>query len=219
MNHDIEEFFLQYQKKGFPLELVRKLPSGKEAHVYIVRSGSVSYALKVYKDYATRSFQQNQEYLTGKYLRKKSEGKAVIKRSRYGKKLIQRLWVKREYYLLKKLYGAGANVPEPIEMTNDSILMQFIGNEGLPAPLLKDVQLSATEAKHVYHIILKNIDLFYKVGIVHGDLSPFNILYSERNIYIIDLPQAADIRTNTNAEELLLRDEVTIDNWYKRQST
>ncbi len=216
MTNDLQDVFSQYQKKNIPLKLIQKLPSGKEANVYIVQAGTQTYVLKIYKDYATRSFQQNQEYLAGKYTRRKTERKAMARRSRYGKKLMQRLWIKREFYLLRKLHGAGGDVPEPIEMTNDSILMEFIGKDGSPAALLKDVHLSPKESKQVYNRISHNIDLFYNNGIVHGDLSPFNILYSDGHIYIIDLPQAADIRTNPNADELLTRDRKNVDEWYER---
>ena len=216
MKDELDKLFPQYLKKGYSLDLVCKLPSGKEAHVYIVSSGGNRYVLKVYKDYGTRSFRQDHEYLAGKFSRRRSERKAMSKKSRYGKKLIQRLWVKREFYLLRKLHDSGADVPEPVEMTRNSILMEYVGIGGKPAVLLKDAQISPQKAKEVYDKILSNIDTFYENGIVHGDLSPFNILYSEGDIYIIDFPQAADIRTNPNAEEMLRRDKENVEKWYRK---
>ncbi|MBU0976330.1 MAG: RIO1 family regulatory kinase/ATPase [Patescibacteria group bacterium] len=206
----------QFTKKGINLELVRALTSGKEARVYIVSWEEKPYALKVYKEYATRAFKRNEEYLAGKYVRRPSERKAMMKRSKLGKELIHRLWIKREFYLLKKLYDAGADVPEPVSMTRNAILMEYIGNDNSPAQLLKSLGANKAGAARIYKKILKNVDIFYKNGIVHGDLSEFNILYSSGKIYIIDFPQAADIRNNPNADKLLKRDLENIEKWYNK---
>lgn len=206
----------QLGRKGIELHLVRRLTSGKEATVYVVTDEDNLYALKVYKDYATRAFKRNENYLAGKYVRRPSERKAMQKRSRLGKNLIHRLWIKREFYLLKKLFEAEADVPEPIYMTHNAILMEYIGNKNYPAQLLRGIRLDKTEAKKVYKNILKNIDIFYKNGIVHGDLSEYNILYANGKIYVIDFPQAVDIRNNPNAEEMLKRDIENVEKWYNK---
>lgn len=215
----VEEAIKQFNKKNIALEVIKQLPSGKEADVIIVRWGGDLYALKVYRDYTLRSFQNNHDYLAGKYTRQKSERRAMKKRTKFGKSLIQRLWVKREFYLLRKLFDAGANIPEPIEMVRNAILMQYIGNEDTPASLLKDVNLDKKEVVKVFNRIQDNIDIFLKCGIVHSDLSEFIIIYWEGKIYIIDFPQAIDIRNNPNKEKLLKRDKDNILKWYKRVSS
>lgn len=216
MNKTLEKAIDLFRGKKFDLEVLRSLPSGKEADVYVVEWSGKLYALKVYKDYAIRSFKKDHEYLAGKYMRRPSERKAVKKRTKLGKNLISRLWVKREFYLLKKLFDAGADIPKPIEMINNAILMEYIGDEMEPAPLLKDVKLPKKEAEKIYKRILKNIDIFLKCGIVHSDLSEFNVLYWNGAIFIIDFPQAVDIRTSPNTEKMLKRDKENVEKWYRR---
>jgi len=130
---------------------------------------------------------------------------------------MHKLWVKREFYMIVKLHNAGANIPKPVAMTKNAILMEYIGDESYAAPLLKDVNLAKEEIKNVYQLILNNISIFYDIGIVHGDLSPYNILYWNEEPYIIDFPQSADIRNNPNTDELLKRDKENIEKWYKEQ--
>ncbi len=216
MNDLLVEALTKYNKKNISLELIRQLSSGKEAVVYLVSKNERLLALKVYKDFTTRSFKNNQEYLAGKHVQTPSERKAMQRKNRFGKDLMHRLWVKREFYMLKKLFNSGIDIPEPIEMTRNSILMEYIGDEGYPAPLLKDVSLSPKEALKVYKKIKKDIELMYENGIVHGDLSAFNILYWNGKPYIIDFPQSLDIRNNPNAAEILQRDRDNISKWYQQ---
>lgn len=211
----LQDIIQRFSKKEIHLEVRRKLPSGKEADLYLVSENENLFALKVYREMNSRSFQKNHEYLSGKHMRRTSEKRAVEKRNKFGKKLMHKLWVKREFFLLSKLYDAGADVPKPIEMIDNAILMEFIGYNSESAPLLKDVEFTPKEAKKVYDRIIFNIELFYKNGIVHSDLSEYNILYFNRKIFILDFPQSVDVRNNLYAEKLLERDKKNIEKWYK----
>lgn len=220
MNNLLEEAISQLKAKGTGVTTLKQLSSGKEATVYLVTDENKKLlALKVYKDYISRSFKNNQEYLAGKHVRAHSEKRAIQKQSRFGKELTQKLWVKREFYMLKKLYDAGISTPKPIEMTKNAILMEYIGDENTPAPRLKDTSRDKKTLEKTFRTIIENIDLMYRQGIIHGDLSPFNILFWNNKPYIIDFPQSIDIRNNPNAQEMLERDRCNIDNWYKKATS
>ena len=137
------------------------------------------------------------------------------KRNKFGRDLAQKLWVKSEFYLMNKLYDQKANIPMPVAMSSNAVLMEYIGDEQTSAPRLKDVTLDKSEAEAVYKKLLHNIELFYKSGIVHGDLSAYNVLYWQGKVYIIDFPQALDIRNNPNVVEALQRDKANIHKWYE----
>ena len=94
--------------------------------------------------------------------------------------------------------------------------MKYIGDREYPAPLLKDATLTPKQIEKYYKVIKQDIDIFWKNGIVHGDLSEYNILYWKGKIYIIDFPQSVDVRNNSNAEALLARDKKNIDSWYQK---
>ena len=205
----------ELKKNKVDIEIIKPISSGKEAMVYLVSNDGQLQALKVYKDHSTRSFKNNQEYLAGKYTRLPSERKAMEQRTKFGKELQHKLWVKREFYLMKKLFDQRANIPEPIELTRNAILMEYIGDENGPALKLKDVALKQSEKSNIYKTLMKNLKTFNEVGIVHGDFSAFNVLYWKKKVYIIDFPQAADIRNNPNKDELLKRDIKNLELWYK----
>jgi RIO kinase 1 len=205
----------ELKKNKVEIEIIKPISSGKEAMVYLVRNKGLFQALKVYKDHTTRSFKNNHEYLEGKYTRLPSERKAMSQRTKFGKDLQHKLWVKREFYLMKKLFEKGANIPEPFELARNSILMEYIGDDHGPAPKLKDATITLTEKETIYKVLTKNLELFNECGIVHADFSPFNVLYWKKKIYIIDFPQAIDIRNNPNKDELLERDLQNLEKWYK----
>jgi len=216
MNELLENAINQLKSKNIDLTVIKQLSLGKEATVYLVEHKGKKLALKVYKDYLKRSFQKNRDYIEGKYIRRPSERKAISRRNKFGKKLLHRMWVKREFYMLRKLFASGVNIPEPIAMTSNSILMDFIGDGDIPAPLLKDVKLEPNDAKRVYEKLRADIRTMKDNGIVHGDLSPFNILFWKGEPYIIDFPQSLDIRNNPNCEKVLQRDIKNIDRWYEK---
>ncbi len=205
---DLEKVLKDYEHKNFHLQDPKQIKSGKEATVFVVLNDGKPLALKVYVDPSFRSFKNNIKYLEGKYFRKPSEKKAVLKGNKFGKSLIHRSWVRREFFLLEKLHELEANVPKVYAWTKDSILMEFIGNE-TTAPRLVDIILTEDQSCKAFDLILKDIDLLLQCGIVHGDLSSYNILWWKEKPWIIDLPQAIDIRQNPNRNSLLKRD---IDN-------
>lgn len=194
-----------YANKNFYLTNPHQVKSGKEATVFVVDFQKKLLALKVYIDPNKRSFQNNLSYIEGKYFRKPSEKRAVLNRSKTGRQMLHQSWIRREFFLLKKLHTAGANVPKVYEWTNKSILMEFVGNEYV-APRLIDVELTPSQAKKSFELILKDVELMLECGIVHSDLSSYNILWWDEKPWIIDLPQAVDIRQNPNKNELLIRD-------------
>lgn len=216
MQHELEHALQLLQKKNYQLSIISVLRSGKEASVYKVEDQkSNTYALKVYKPHENRSFQQQADYILGKHFRERSIKRAVHKKTKLGKKLVQDNWVRREGFLLEKLNEIFANVPQIYEQVENAILIEYLGDENGAAPRLNEVKLTTEQKENFHRKILGNIELFKSIGIVHGDLSEFNILIWNNNIYIIDFPQAIDIKRNPEWEKYLERDIANINKFFK----
>lgn len=194
---NLERILNDYEKKNYHLRNPAEVKSGKEATVFLVFFQGKPLALKVYIDPEVRSFQNNLTYVEGKYFRSPSERKAVLKKNKAGKRLLHKGWIRREFYLLQKLYNEGVNVPKVYEWTDESILMESIGDEEI-APRLIDVELTESQAKVAFEKIIQDIKIMLNLGIVHSDLSAYNILWWKDQPWIIDLPQAIDIRQHPN---------------------
>lgn len=215
---NLEKIFKDYANKHIHLQDPHRVKSGKEATVFAVTFKDTSLALKVYIDPEVRLFQKNQSYIEGKYFRSSSERKAVEKQTREGKKIVHLGWVRREFFLLNKLHKMGASVPKVYGWTDDSILMEFIGAEEV-APRLVGVELTQQQAETAFEIVLKNVELMLECGVIHSDLSAYNILWWQNKPWIIDLPQAIDIRHNPNRDLLLKRDLDNIISYFSKYMT
>lgn len=213
---DFSKLLTEYSKKNYHLLNPREVKSGKEATLYLVTWNNKDVALKVYANPEHRSFQTMSNYIAGKYHRNPSERKAVLKKAKYGRRLIHRSWVQREFHMLQKVRQAGATVPEVYECSENSILMEFIGSDGQAAPRLIDITLTKTQADQSLKLLLKDIQIFLQCGIIHGDLSPYNILWWNDKPVIIDIPQAIDIRENPNKDKILARDIFNLLQYFKK---
>ncbi len=207
-----EEVISKWSKKYPDFEVVKDIKSGKEASVYLVKIKGELCALKVYKEDHLKA--SNAEYIAGKHFREKSHARAVAKKTKFGKDLIQKLWTKREFYMLKKFNGAGASVPKVFDYTDNAILMEYLGDENSEAPRLKSIKLSLEDLKKVKDEVMESIQIFLDNGVVHGDLSEFNILYWNNKPYIIDFPQAVDVKRNPNWEEVFERDKKNLEKYF-----
>lgn len=202
---NLEKILKDYERKNYILKNPRQIRQGKEATVFVVTFEEKNLALKVYVSPKFRAFQNGQIYTEGKYYRKPSERRAVEKGNRFSKTMRHKNWIRREFFLLNKVAKLGAIVPKVYDWTPDSILMEFIGDDQV-APRLIDIELDKTFAYNALESILKNVELLLECGVVHGDLSAYNILWWQGKPWIIDLPQAVDIRRNPHKDELLKRD-------------
>ncbi len=142
----------------------------------------------------------------GKYYRRPSHRRAIAKNSAFAKKLKHENWVTREFFMLQTLFDRGASIPKPMLQIDDAIVMELLGDKTTVAPRLCDMELKKSEAEKAFHSVLENIEIFWDFGIVHADLSEFNILWWKSNPYIIDFPQSIDRRTHPNPREVLDRD-------------
>lgn len=200
----LQDSTLTVWRKKYPtLAIIRKLKSGKEADLWFVKINNDLRALKVYTD---TSLSTRSRYIAGQWISQPSLRKAVRQKTKVGKNLQQRLWTKREYYLLKKLKAEGAIVPDAYDHTDNAILMQYLGDEQTPALRLIDIALDESIKPIVLAEIEASMKLFLDNGIVHADLSPYNVLWWDNKPWIIDFPQAADIRHNPEWQELYERD-------------
>jgi RIO kinase 1 len=213
---DINQIIEEYNKNWFNLSLISNLKSWKEATVFMVKNNDEFLALKVYKVPKERTFKNNQAYLDGKFYKAKSERRAIKVKNVFSKKLIHENWIKREYFMLCKIYDLWWNIPKPFGFTKDSILMELIWNNDNIANKLQDKILDKKEAKAIFDKIIKNIEIFLKAWIVHWDLSAFNILYQNHEIFIIDFPQSLDIRNNPNSLDFLSRDIKNVCAYFKK---
>lgn len=196
-------------------EVIRPLMSGKEAAVFIVRCGSEMRCAKVYKEAAKRSFKQAVEYQEGRKVRNTRRARAMEKGSKYGRKQQEDLWHNAEVDALYQLANAGVRVPKPYGCFDGVLLMQLITDEdGNVAPRLNDVSMSAEQAREDHAVVMRDIVRMLCAGLVHGDLSEFNVLVDDYGPVIIDLPQAVDPTVNNHAQRMLERDINNMTNYY-----
>jgi RIO kinase 1 len=220
VDHDVIEHFLD---EGLIERVVRPIKSGKEASVHLCRAnprttGERLAALKVYHPLDRRDFRDEALYRDGEWIKERRIRVALDKRTRYGREVQGGIWVSREWETLRALSAVGAPVPRPIEATGHAILMSYVGDDEDAAPQLQRYRIESTaEAEDLLDQCLRAIERMLFHDVVHGDLSPFNVLVWEGRIHVIDLPQAVDPKKNRHAESLLRRDvERTCDYFARR---
>ena len=206
---------------GAVSEVVRIIKSGKESQIYLTRrfcGDTIFYfAAKVHKPRIQRSFKRDKVYRLGWYFKDGRVRRAVSKTSLYGRHVIGARWVDQEFDALKRLWKNGANVPTPILKHGNTILMTYIGYPEEPAPKLCEISLDLDEAAEAWKQVVENLRIFLKSGLIHGDLSPFNILYWQGKVWIIDFPQSVDLHRNPYAMDLLYRDLQKICKYFGKQ--
>ena len=188
-------------------EVMRPLKSGKEAAVYVVRAGDDIRCAKVYKDMAQRSFQQRVQYQEGRKVRGSREARAIGKASKYGRKQQEAAWKNTEVEALYQLRDAGVRVPEPHGYFHGVLVMELVVDaDGHSAPRLGEVELSHDQACGFHRFLVRQVVKMLCVGLIHGDLSEYNVLVAPDGPVIIDFPQVVSAAGNNAARTMLLRD-------------
>ena len=212
-NSELDHYF----GSGWIIGEPRVVKSGKEATVYWCQAapstGHRQFAVKVYREH--RSFRNDTVYQDGRVILSSRIRRAVAKKTAMGREAQSALWIGHEYEALKRLHAAGADVPEVLAQGPSSILMEYLGDAGMPAPPLKQVRLERREAYALFDRLLENLQLFMSNNLIHADLSPFNILYWEGRLKVIDFPQAVEPRFNPHAWDLLLRDVENVCRYFQ----
>lgn len=204
-------------EEGLIDRVVRQLMSGKEATVYIVRCGDETLCAKVYKEASQRSFRQAVDYTENRRVKNSRHARAMAKGTRFGRQVREAAWQNAEVDALRRLANAGVRVPKPHNFLDGVLLMDLVTDEhGEAAPRLNDVSLTADQARAHHATLLGEVVRMLCVGIIHGDLSEFNILLAGDGPVIIDLPQAVDAAGNNHASRMLLRDVANLRNYFGR---
>jgi RIO kinase 1 len=192
---------------GLVDKVVRQLMSGKEAMVYIVQCGDELRCAKVYKEANKRGFHKAVDYTEGRKIKNSRQARAMAKGSRYGRQEQESAWQHAEVDALRRLAAAGVRVPTPYDFHEGVLLMEMVADEdGEPAPRLNDIELGGDDARAYHAVLLRQVVRMLCAGIVHGDLSEYNVLVDRDGPVIIDLPQAVDAAANNNAGRMLERD-------------
>ena len=196
-------------------DVTRQLMSGKEAMVFVVTCGDEVRCAKVYKEANKRSFRQSVDYTEGRKTKNSRQARAMQKGSKYGRESQEAAWQSAEVDALYRLASAGVRVPTPYNFYEGVLLMELVtGADGNAAPRLNDVQLSADTAREYHAFLIQQVVRMLCAGIVHGDLSEFNILVGSNGPVIIDLPQAVDAAGNNHAKDMLVRDVSNLANYF-----
>jgi RIO kinase 1 len=208
--NDVVQHFLD---EGLITTVIRPIKSGKEASVHLCRAdpsttgGEELVALKRYHPLDRRDFRDESLYRDGEWIKERRVRVALEKKTRFGREVQGAIWVHREWETLGALHAAGADVPRPIARTDEAILMTYVGDEALAAPQLHRHRPDDDEEAHaLFEQLLRNIERMLFVNVIHGDLSPYNVLVWDGRATVIDLPQAVDPRKNRHARGLLERD-------------
>ncbi len=196
-------------------EVIRPLMSGKEADVFIVRCGSEIRCAKIYKEADKRGFKQATQYQEGRKVRNSRRARAMEKGSRYGRREQEQAWQNTEVDALYRLARADVRVPKPYGCFDGVLLMELIcDDQGFEAPRLNDVAMSSTQAVEDHLLMMRYVVRMLCAGLVHGDLSEFNVLVDDYGPVIIDLPQVVDAAANNHAESFFVRDVNKITSYY-----
>ncbi|MBC7469181.1 MAG: serine protein kinase RIO [Ramlibacter sp.] len=195
--------------------VVRQLMSGKEAMVYVVRRGDETLCAKIYKEATQRSFRQAVDYTENRKVKNTRQARAMAKGTRFGRQAAEAAWQSAEVDALYRLAAAGVRVPKPHNFWDGVLLMELVTDaDGDAAPRLNDVSFTPAEARAHHATLLKEVVRMLCAGVVHGDLSEFNILLAADGPVIIDLPQAIDAAGNNHAPRMLLRDVANLRDFF-----
>jgi len=203
--------------EGLIDSVVRQLKSGKEADVYVVRCGDETCAAKIYKEAHKRSFRQAVDYTENRKVRNSRQARAMAKGTAFGREQQEAAWQSAEVDALYRLAAAGVRVPKPHNFLDGVLLMELVADErGDAAPRLNDLQFSEALALQHHATLIGEVVRMLCAGVIHGDLSEFNILLAADGPVIIDLPQAVDAAGNNHAPRMLMRDVDNLRNFFGR---
>jgi len=204
-------------EEGLIDSVVRQLMSGKEAMVFVVRCGDETRCAKVYKEATRRSFRQAVDYTENRKVKNTRQARAMAKGTKFGRQAQEAAWQSAEVDALYRLAAAGVRVPRPLNFHDGVLLMELVTDAaGDAAPRLNDVELSADEARRHHRTLIAEVVRMLAAGVIHGDLSEFNILLAADGPVIIDLPQAVDAAGNNHAQRMLLRDVANLGAFFGR---
>ena len=210
-------------------DVLRKVKGGKEASVYLCRSGEAMdapyVAAKIYRPRSLRNLKNDAEYRVGRIdlgedgaaLWRRADVDAIAKRSSYGEEIRHQSWIAYEFTTMELLYEAGADVPRPYAMEKNAIIMDFVGDVAHAAPPLSAVNLPLGEAKELFSRVTRNIEIMLENNRIHGDLSAYNILYWDGDIKLIDFPQVVLPAENPSAWSIFQRDVVRVCDYFSAQ--
>lgn len=205
------------QEDGIFDAVIQRLKTGKEAEVFIVRKGEDYFAAKLYKERHARNFKNNSGYVEGREVRNSRDRRAMAKGTKYGQKRAEEDWKATEHDALFVLLNAGVRVPKPELFYEGVLIMELVlGPDGTPAPRLMDVPFTAEEAIAAHRDVIGGVVRMLTCDLIHGDLSPYNILMAWNGPVIIDLPQAVKAAHNSRAEEFLVRDVRNVTEFFAR---
>jgi RIO kinase 1 len=219
---DAERHVIEHEFGTCVGEVLGKVNDGKEATVYLcrVRPGTLDaeyVAAKMYRARKFRAFASDAHYTNPARMRDRRMAKAMTKRTRKGVHMAHHQWIEREWDALQRLHAAGASVPTPYLCCSDGILMEFLGDGIERAPALVETRLSGTELESAWHAVHDDIEILLACGLVHGDLSAYNILYAGGRPRLIDLPQALAIDDAPDPWALFFRDVSNVCDWFNRR--
>ena len=202
----VPQVLLSLADQGIIDEVIRPLKSGKEAQVYLVMADGEARVAKVYKDAQNRSFTQRAQYTEGRRVRNTRDQRAIEGHTRHGKAQEEEAWKSAEVNVIYRLHAQGVRVPIPYNFIDGVLIMELLrGDDGHPAPRLSELSLDAKTARSVFDQLLGEVVKMLCAGVVHGDLSDYNVLLDTGGPVIIDFPQSVDASANRNARTLLAR--------------
>lgn len=202
---------------GLVDDVVRELRSGKEASIFVVRCGEDMRCAKVYKEADRRGFRSRAEYREGHRVRNSRRARAMAKGTRYGREAEEAVWQSAEVDALFRLADAGVRVPRPHNFIDGVLLMELVTDaDGAVAPRLGDLVLSAEQARRWHRQLVDEVVRMLCAGLIHGDLSEYNVLVDAQGPVIIDLPQAVNAAGNNNAQRMLIRDVDNLTSYFAR---
>lgn len=203
--------------EGIIEEVLRPLMSGKEAQIYLVVAGGRECVAKIYKEAQNRTFKHRADYTEGRKVRNSRDQRAIDRRSKHGRGQDEAAWRSTEVDMIYRLQAAGVRVPAPYHFIDGVLVMELVTDaNGEPAPRIGEVRFSPEQATAIYETLIREVVRMLCAGVVHGDLSDFNVLLGQDGPVIIDLPQAIDPSKNQNARKLLLRDVENLHRFYSR---